>query len=644
MGEHQVQHEADPERLRLFMQQVLRDARALERMLESDAFETGIVRIGAEQELFLVDSSFRPASASKAVLEAIDDPHFTTELASFNLEANLDPIEAGADSLTRLEKQLEELLAAAYRGAAAVGVDVAMTGILPTLEKADLTLENMAPVPRYFALADAVYRLRGRDFEIYIKGLDELRSRHDSVMAEACNTSFQLHYQVDPGSFVHVYNTAQALAAPILSAASNSPLFFGKRLWRETRIALFQQSVDTRGHRSHRRQQQPRVTFGSGWLNDSVLDIFREDIARFPLLLSTDVDEDPFELLERGEVPSLKALRLHNGTVYRWNRPCYGISDGKPHLRIENRVLPAGPTVVDEVANAALWFGSLKALCDELEDVRDHLTFGEVKENFLAAARLGPRAHLQWLDHTSMPAGELISSELLPRARSGLTALGILDGDRYLDVIAERVASRRTGCQWLLESLESMHDEGTLPERMASLTAATLSHQKKGQPVHTWPTAKLRENDAWARHYERVSSLMTTDLFTVNEHDVIELAASLMDWRHIRHVPVEDNDHRLVGLVTHRHLLRALTVSPDRRQKPIPVRDVMVSPVITAHPDMPSLEAVALMKKHRVACLPVTENGRLVGILSERDFMKIFGEVLESFLRSQPQPAQSERK
>ncbi len=436
MGDHLVQKSSDQELLRQFMQNVLRDARALEQMLGSDCFEQGVVRIGAEQELFLVDSDHRPASTSHAVLEAIDDPHFTTELASFNLEINLDPIPACADSLTQLESQLETLLAKAYQGAAEAGVDIAITGILPTLEKADLTLENMAPVARYFALADATYRLRGHDFEIHIKGRDELRSSHDSLMTEACNTSFQLHYQVDPASFVHIYNIAQALTAPVLAAATNSPLFFGKRLWRETRIALFQQSIDTRGHQSHRREQPPRVTFGSRWLNDSVLDIFREDIARFPLLVSTNIDEDPFEVLARGATPSLKALCLHNGTVYRWNRPCYGISGGKPHLRIENRALPAGPTIIDEVANAALWFGALKALSEELDDIRDHLAFGAVKENFLSAARLGPRAHLQWLGDASLSARELVTSELLPRARSGLTALGNLDGDRYLDVVA----------------------------------------------------------------------------------------------------------------------------------------------------------------------------------------------------------------
>ncbi len=631
MGEAQIEKKSDPEQLRRFMQKVLLDVRALEKMLDEGRFEQGVRRIGAEQELFLVDSKHRPAPVSLKLLEVLDDHHFTTELASFNLEINLDPLEVGGDTLGQLERQLSDLLGKVHRAAAELGVEVVMTGILPTLEKADLAIENMAPVPRYFALADAVYRLRGRDFEIQIKGRDELTLNQDSVMAEACNTSFQLHLQVDPASFAQLYNITQALAAPVLAAAANSPLFLGKRLWRETRIALFQQAVDTR-RGSHRRQQQPRVSFGERWLDDSVLEIFREDIARFRLLVSTEIEEDPFALLARGEAPALKALCLHNGTIYRWNRACYGVSNGLPHLRIENRILPAGPTIIDQVANAALWFGALKSLYDELADIRRSIAFDAVTENFLVAARLGPRAQLQWFGDASLPASELVAKELVPRARAGLVALGISDGDRYLDIIEERMTSRRTGCQWLLDSLGGMREASTNTERLACLTAATIANQKEGKPVHTWPRARLRETDDWQKHYATVGSLMTTDLFTVNENDVIDLAASLMDWRHIRHVPVEDNCHRLVGLVTHRRLLRVLAESYGERKRPIPVREVMVKDVVTTEPGTSSLDAISLMRDRGIAFLPVVENSRLVGVISERDFMTIFRDLLMSFL------------
>jgi hypothetical protein len=291
------------------------------------------------------------------------------------------------------------------------------------------------------------------------------------------------------------------------------------------------------------------VSFGRDWVASSVLEIFREDIARFRLLMSCDTCEDPFEVLAGGGVPELKALRLHNSTVYRWNRACYGISDGKPHLRIENRVLPSGPTVIDEMANGAFWIGLVKALGDEYGDVRPHISFGEVRENFLAAAQRGLEAELHWIGRHSVPASTLILEELLPRARRGLETLGIAaaDQDRYLSVVEERVASRQTGARWLLDSLESMAGEGTHRERLASLTAATLAHQKEGKPGHTWPWARLRERGGWEEHFRTVSGLMTTDLFTVNEDEVIDLVASLMDWKHIRHVPVEDNQHRLAG-------------------------------------------------------------------------------------------------
>lgn len=634
MGEVRIKQESDPEELRAFMRKVLDDLRALEKMLTAGAFETGVTRIGAEQELFLVDRSYRPAPLATEVLAQIDDSRFTTELARFNLEANLDPLVFGENTLRQLEDNLHVVLAVAREGAAKLGAEVLLTGILPTLDKSDLTLSNMTPLPRYYAIAEATQRLRGGEFKLHIKGRDELTVTHDSVMTEACNTSFQVHFQVEPRNFARLYNVSQAIAAPVLAAATNSPLLFGKRLWAETRIALFRQSVDTRHHPSHRRQQQPRVSFGEHWVDDSVVEIFREDIANFRLLVSTEVDEEPFETLASGGVPRLKALCLHNGTVYRWTRPCYGISEGKPHLRIENRILPSGPTVIDEVANAAFWLGTIKALADHWGDVRRHLEFDAAKENFRAAARLGLCAQLRWKGNRSLPAQELIQKELLPMARSGLRALGIAAGeaDHYLDVLEERIESRRTGSRWLVDSLAGMGTEGTPPERLACLTAATLTRQKEGRPGHTWPLAELRKNEGRERHYAQVGSLMTTDLFTVNKSDVIDLVANVMDWKHIRHVPVEDDGHRLVGLVTHRGLLRILAQNYGTPMQPIPVRQVMQRSVVTVTPETETLEAIRLMKENRISCLPVEENGRLVGIITERDLIRISSELLEEFL------------
>lgn len=636
MGEHKVRQQSDSAELQLFMQALIAEMRALERMLEEDLFESGVTRIGAEQELFLVDSTYRPAMIATEVLAEIDDPHFTTELARFNLECNLDPVPIGETCLSQMESQLTELLEKARQAAKRHGAEIVLTGILPTLEKEDLTIENMAPVPRYFALARAMQRLRGSDFSFHIKGRDELSVVHDSVMVEACNTSFQFHFQVRPAEFPRLYNIAQAVAGPVLAAATNSPLLFGKRLWHETRIAVFRQSIDTRRPKSHRREERSRVSFGSAWIDDSVLEIFREDVARFRLLMASNTEEDPFAVLDAGGVPELRALRLHSSTVYRWNRACYGLSDGKPHLRIENRVLPSGPTALDEMASGAFWLGLVKSLVEEYHDIRRHLAFDVVKENFLSAARHGLGAQLHWVGDRSYPAQELIRSELVPRAREGLEALGVgaADRERYLDVVEGRVTSRQSGSKWLLDSLAAMAPKGTSVERMAGLVASTVANQHEGLPVHTWPLARLREKRGWEIHYQRVSSIMTSDLFTVNEDEVIDLVASLMDWKHIRHVPVEDDAHRLVGLVTHRTLLRVLAREHGRSEtRPIPVREVMMTDLVTVAPDTPTLEAIALMKEHKVACLPVIENDRLVGVVSERDFFKISDQLLEDFLR-----------
>jgi len=635
MGEHEVKSGTEPEELRAFMRKLIDDLRALETMLDGDYFETGITRIGAEQEMFLIDHSHRPALVSEQILQTLDDPHFTTELGRFNLECNLDPMLLGGDCFRRLEKDLKTLIGKASSAAKEHGAEVLLTGILPTLEKSDLSLEHMTPMPRYFALAEAMQRLRGSDFHFHIKGRDELTLSHDSVMLEACNTSFQIHLQVDPSDFARLYNMAQVITAPTLAAATNSPLLFGRRLWAETRIAVFRQAVDTRPHHSdHHRSQQARVAFGDRWIENSVLEIFQEDVARFRLLLSTPVDEDPFEMMAKGEPPKLKALRLHNGTVYRWNRPCYGISNGKPHLRIENRVLPSGPTLLDEVANAVFWYGLLKGLDEHCGDVRQHMSYDDVRENFLAAARLGLKAQFQWPGRGLVSAQKLILTECIPRAREGLALLEIdsADIDRYMGIIEERVSSLQTGAQWLVDSLAGMA-EGAKAERLASLTGAALARQLKGEPGHTWPLAQLREIVGWEKHYTRVKHLMTTDLFTVNEDEVIDLVACLMDWKHIRRVPVEDNQHRLVGLVTHRSLLRLLARERSKTAAATPVREVMQRDLLTVGPEASSLDALLLMKKNRIGCLPVVEEGRLVGILTEWDFMRVAEPLLEEFLR-----------
>lgn len=642
MGEQNVVDAAgESERLRRFMQQLLSDLRALEKMIEGGMIEEGVRRIGAEQELFLIDADGRPAPVITQMLERLKDPHFVTEVARFNLEYNLDPLPFGGDCFARMERQATDLLARVREAGRELGVRPLLAGILPTIRKSDLGLENMTPNPRYFALNRALTALRGKNYEISIKGVDELMVQHDSVMVEACNCSFQVHLQVGAREFAKMYNIAQAVTGPVLAVATNSPLLFGKRLWHETRIAVFQQAVDTRGSHTHLRERSPRVDFGRAWVRESILEMHREDVARYRTLLALDNDEDPFEKLARGEAPLLRALRLHNGTVYRWNRPCYGITDGKPHLRIEARVMPSGPTPLDEVANAALWYGLVNGLALEHEDVTRHLAFDDAKMNFLSAARHGLAAQLTWLDGDAVPAQHLLRERLLPLAREGLLAAKVDQGDvdRYLGVVDARVRTGSTGSRWILKSHQAMKDHGTAGERMAAITAAIAKRQETGQSVVHWPLARLEEGGGWRSHYLRVEQFMSTDLTTVHADEALDLVANLMVWERLRYVLVEDGENHLVGVVSYRHLLRVMAKGMlEGRVAPMAVREVMQDRVLTVAPETPTLDAIRMMREQRIGCLPVVKEGKLVGVLTERDYLDIAAELLEQNLAAEPKP------
>ncbi len=636
MGEHNDKPCSDPDALRHFMKCLLTDLRALEQLIADGALETGVRRIGAEQEVVLIDHALRPAPINLEVLDRLNDPQCTTELGRFNLEFNLDPQLFAGDCLSRLERTIDDKLAGLREVLAESKAHVLLTGCLPTLRKSDMELGNMTPLPRYYALNEALMRLRGGEFELRFIGTDELILKHDSVMLESCNTSCQFHFQVGPEEFAKLYNIAQLVTAPVLAVAVNSPHLFGQRLWKETRIALFQQAIDPRSTGRIMQERTARVSFGNSWVKDSVLEVFREDIARFRVVMAMDIDEDPYEALAAGRAPKLQALNLHNSTVYRWNRPCYGVLNGKPNLRIENRVLSAGPTPVDEVANAAFWFGLMSAIVEQHGDVTGLMDFDVAKTNFLTAARLGMSAQFTWLDGKRHLAQDLIRDELVPLARAGLKTSGILqaDIDRYLGVIEARSTSGVTGARWLLDSLAGMKERGTKAERLSALTAATLARQTEGKPVHTWAPARLEEAGGWKKNYLRVEQYMSCDLFTVHPDEVIDLVASLMDWRNIRHVPVEDENHRLVGLVSYRSLVRVLARDiPHDKDHPLAVEAIMLKDPITVTPETSTIDAIALMRREKVACLPVVKDDRLVGIITERDYVHIAGQLLEDQLR-----------
>jgi CBS domain-containing protein len=409
-------------------------------------------------------------------------------------------------------------------------------------------------------------------------------------------------------------------------------MLMGRRLWNETRIALFQQSVDTRAAGGGMRESMPRVDFGREWVRQSVVELYEEAVARFRILIATEAEEDPFDVLDRGAVPELKALRLHNGTIYRWNRACYGVMGGLPHLRIELRVLPSGPTVVDEIANAAFWYGLIASMEAQVGDITTRMSFDDARQNFFAAARSGLGASLLWLDGELLPAPSLLTQRLIPMARKGLVDRGLDPGDakRYMDVIEERVTTGRTGSRWMLQSFAGLAHQGTPPERLTALTAATVARQKTGRPVSTWEPAALAEGGGWQANYLKVEQMMATDFVAVRQDDAVELAANLMVYEMARHVAVEDAEGRLVGLVSYRALLRLLAGGgADAGGEPIPVSQVMKRDPLTISPDASTLEAITLMRTRRVGCLPVVKDGRLVGMVTARSLMGIVAKLLE---------------
>lgn len=625
MGAHEVIAARSEQELAVATRAALRDLNALEQMLNGDALRSEQRRIGVEQEMFLVDAAMEPAPVALELLDSAGDPRLTTEIGRFNLEANLPPHPLAAGCLHRLAAELSDVVETADRAARRCGARVLLTGILPTVRQPDLGPHNLTPLPRYVELDRQLRALRGSPFQVHIKGVDELQVTSDNVMFEACNASFQVHVQIQPQHFARDYNLAQAVTAPLLAAAVNSPLLLGHRLWHETRLALFQHAVDERSSPRQARSSPTRVSFGDGWVQDSVLELFRDNLARFRSILIAPCDPDPMAVLAAGGAPNLSALSLHNGTVWRWNRACYGVLDGRPSLRVENRVLPAGPTVLDEVANAALLIGLLCALPAEYGDIRSLLDFDDAKANLLTAARQGLDAQLVWVDGRRWTAQSLLADHLLPLARTGLASAGLPgpEIDCYLDVLAERVASGQTPARWALRTVAGAR-KGTPAQRDKALVAAMLAHQNTGQPAHRWPAAPEPPSWRWAEDYRCVEQVMSTDLFTVGPEEPIDLVAGVMDWRHIRHVPVEDTSGRLAGLISHRDLLR--TVAGPLPGCPEPsrtARTVMKPDPVTVTPDTTTLAAMEVMRQAKVGCLPVVDSGRLVGVVTASDFLVI---------------------
>ena len=607
-----------------FLRHLLDDIEALEYMIENRWIETGVTRIGAEQEFCLIGDNMRPAMTGPIVLQSVDESHFTSELARWNLEINLDPQDCGPGCLTRMQQQLDSLLDLASNHAARQNSQVLLTGILPTIRKSDLNFDHMSPNPRYKVLDEALSSLRGEDFSLFIEGVDEINLKHSSILFEACNTSFQVHLQIEPDEFADRYNWAQVIAGPVLAACVNSPTLLGKELWSESRIALFRQSVEIRHAGNDINDRQPRVAFGYDWLDSSAVEIFKNDVAFYQLIIADELDsERSMDRVRRGEVPRLRAMNLHNGTLYKWNRACFGVGGDKPHLRIENRYLPSGPTPLDEMANSAFWIGLMMAMPDKCRGQWDrHFYFQDVRSNFLKAARNGLSNELVWFGKT-VEAGQLVLDELIPAATQGLQQLGIPAGEYQplLNVIEQRVRNRQTGAAWIIKSMRALRKKHSVDEAMLVITRYMAEKNLSQVPGHEWGlpagTLLMEIPDC----YDRVDSIMATNLVTVRENDLVDFAETLMHWRKFHHLPVENLQGEITGVITARDIERFRESGVDDPNAL--VETCMTSDILTVAPEASVDEAEQIMLNNDCGSLPVVRNKQVIGILTVSDIRRL---------------------
>jgi gamma-glutamyl:cysteine ligase YbdK (ATP-grasp superfamily) len=476
---------------RKYRDKVRRSLDVFARMLRERLFEANPSQVGVEIELNLVDSDGAPSMRNADVLDAIADPAWATELGQFNIEINVPPRRLGADALGDLEQEIRASLNAADAKARGTGSRLVMVGILPTLGEHDMHEGTLSANARYRVLNDQIFAARGEDMRIAIDGAEQLLTHADSITPEAACTSVQLHVQVSPDAFASYWNAAQAITGVQVALAANSPFLFGRQLWQETRITLFEQATDTRPDELKQQGVRPRVWFGERWIT-SVFDLFEENIRYFPALLPICDDEDPLAALDRGACPQLAEMSLHNGTIYRWNRPVYAAVDGQPHLRVENRVLPAGPSVADVMANAAFYYGLVRALAEAQRPIWTQMSFATAAENLHEAARYGMDAQLYWPGFGEAPAAELVLRRLLPLAREGLGRWGVnpVHADRLLGIIEQRCITGQTGAAWQIAAVAALTEPSGAdrPEALRLMTQRYIEHMHTNEPVHTWPT------------------------------------------------------------------------------------------------------------------------------------------------------------
>ena len=620
------------EKTHFFIQNLLNDVRILEKMIAKGHFKDSKPTLGAEQELCIVDDYGNVLPANMEILKELNHPQFTTELAKFNLEINTTPKSIENHCFSEMEQELIHLIEQLKQNSQKANFYIG--GILPTLRHIDIDIDNITPIKRYFELVKNILKYRGEEYELRIQGEDELLMKHDSVFIEAATTSFQIHLEVPPENFAHFYNIAQLIAAPVLAISANSPFFLRKKLWHETRIALLRQSIDIMKTQNTIREATSRVTFGNRWLKTSILELFREDISLHRILMTPDINDNSYEDFENGKIPDLKALQLYNSTIYRWNRPVYGVLNNRPNLRIENRILPAGPTIVDQIANAVFWYGLMYGLAkvDISFDVKDeNISFEECKNNFLKAARNGIFANILWIDGQYYEASKLVL-KLIPIAQKGLNTLNINleDVNKYLKIIENRAQTKQNGSKWFLDSYKILKKQKFSNfDILSSIVLKSMEYQENNIPVSEWEILNKCTDMKKPLDKIIIEECMDRDLFTVRPNDILQIAADIIDWQKIRFLMVEDDDGKLIGIISSRNLLKYFNAHLHHREElPVLIEEIMVRNPITIDSNQKLSEALEVMKKYKIGCLPVLQNQKLVGIITEQTFLNVFSDIM----------------
>lgn len=488
MGEEVNSKRYTPEERTLYREKLAENLELFDTYLRHADFKSAGT-IGLELELNLVDEENQPSLANKQVLAHLDD-EYQSEIGGFNLELNHPVLQVAGRGLKTLEAGIAHRLDKAQKAAAEEGLQITAIGTLPTLTTQFLSDEAwMTEENRYEALSNSIIDARGEYVRIELGRDETYQAEFSDIAPEASCTSMQLHLQVAPNRFADAWNASQAIASAQVAMSANSPLFAGRRLWHESRIPIFSQAIDTRTPELVNQGVRPRVWFGERWIT-SVFDLFEENVRYFPPLLPEIKD---FVEFTNADAPKLYELNLHNGTVWRWNRPIYNSDDHGAHIRVENRLLPAGPTPVDMVADAAFYYGLAEFLVGENRPVWSRMSFKEAEENFFTCARDGIHARVVWPKIGHIDVADLVTDVLVPQARRGLTRLHI-DKDLiedYMSIIEGRAERRANGATWQLQTLEhfapgSRPDSPERREGLKAMMGAYLSNQAGGCPVHTW--------------------------------------------------------------------------------------------------------------------------------------------------------------